>query len=427
MSGKLVIRNGRVIDPSQQIDREMSIVIEDGKIAAYDQEPTSGDEVIDASGCIVSPGWIDMHVHLREPGQSEDETIETGTAAALAGGFTSIACCPNTDPPIDSPAAVEFVRQKAARADNCRVYVLGCVSKNREGEELSEIGQLVSAGAVGFTDDGAPVYDAELMRRAFEYCNMFGKAVCNHAEVPELVKGGIMHEGEVSLVLGLPGIPEAAESVMVSRDIGLAEATGGRLHVMHVSTAGAVEAVRRGKKRGVRVTAEVTPHHFTLTDECMRAFDANFKMNPPLRSKEHVDAVIEGLKDDTIDAIATDHAPHAKEKKMLELDRAPFGIIGLETAAGLIVMRLIDEHKMPWMQVLAKVTCRPAEILGIEGGTLKIGAPADVTILDPEDRWVVDPAKLKSKASNTPFAGWELKGRVKFTIVGGKVKYRLDG
>ncbi len=426
MSGKLVIQNGRVIDPSQQIDREMSIVIEDGKIAGYDQQPAPGDEVIDASGCIVSPGWIDMHVHLREPGQSEDETIETGTAAALAGGFTSIACCPNTDPPIDSPAAVEFVRQKAARADNCRVYVLGCVSKNREGKELAEIGQLVSAGAVGFTDDGAPVYDAELMRRAFEYCNMFGKAVYNHAEVPELVKGGIMHEGEVSLVLGLPGIPEAAESVMVSRDIGLAEATGGRLHVMHVSTAGAVEAVRRGKKRGVCVTAEVTPHHFTLTDECMRSFDANFKMNPPLRSQEHVDAVIEGLKDDTIDAIATDHAPHAKEKKMLELDRAPFGIIGLETAAGLIVMRLIDEHNMSWMQVLSKLTCRPAEILGIEGGTLKIGAPADVTILDPEHRWVVEPTKLKSKASNTPFAGWELKGRVKFTIVGGKVKYQLE-
>ncbi|RMG01782.1 MAG: dihydroorotase, partial [Planctomycetota bacterium] len=209
-------------------------------------------------------------------------------------------------------------------------------------------------------------------------------------------------------------------------DIGLAEATGGRLHVMHVSTAGAVEAVRRGKKRGVRVTAEVTPHHFTLTDECMRSFDANFKMNPPLRSQEHVDAVIEGLKDDTIDAIATDHAPHAKEKKMLELDRAPFGIIGLETAAGLIVMRLIDEHNMSWMQVLSKLTCRPAEILGIEGGTLKIGAPADVTILDPEHRWVVEPTKLKSKASNTPFAGWELKGRVKFTIVGGKVKYQLE-
>lgn len=414
-----------MIDPCQAIDRVMNIAIEDGRIAGYDEQPQAGDEVLDAQGCLVTPGWIDMHVHLREPGQSEDETIETGTAAALAGGFTSIACCPNTDPPLDSPAEVDFVRQKAARADNCRVYVIACVSKGREGKELAEIGQLVAAGAVAFTDDGSPVSDSELMRRAFEYCRMFDKPVLNHAEVPELTRGAIMHEGDVSLVLGLPGAPEAAETVMVSRDIALAEATGGHLHVMHVSTAGSVESIRRAKARGVHVTAELTPHHFSLTDESLRTFDSNFKMNPPLRSQQHVDACIAGLADDTIDAIATDHAPHAKEKKLQELDRAPFGIIGLETAASLVTMRLIDDARLPWPQVIAKLTQRPAEILRLNKGSLRIGADADVTVLDPELSWVVVPDELKTKASNTPFAGRELKGRVVATIVGGKVKYRL--
>lgn len=425
MSNRLHIAGGRVIDPCQAIDRVMNIAIEDGRIAGYDEQPQAGDEVLDAQGCLVTPGWIDMHVHLREPGQSEDETIETGTAAALAGGFTSIACCPNTDPPLDSPAAVDFVHQKAARADNCRVFVIACVSKAREGKELAEIGQLVAAGAVAFTDDGSPVSDSELMRRAFEYCRMFDKPVLNHAEVPELTRGAIMHEGDVSLVLGLPGSPEAAETVMVSRDIALAEATGGHLHVMHVSTAGSVESIRRAKARGVHVTAELTPHHFSLTDESLRTFDSNFKMNPPLRSQQHVDACIAGLADDTIDAIATDHAPHAKEKKLQELDRAPFGIIGLETAASLVTMRLIDDAGLPWPQVIAKLTQRPAEILRLNKGSLRIGADADLTVLDPELSWVVVPDELKTKASNTPFAGRELKGRVVATIVGGKVKYRL--
>lgn len=420
---RLLIQNGRVIDPSQQMDRVTNLLIENGKIAAYDASAGSSATVLDASGKIVAPGLIDMHVHLREPGREEDETIATGTAAALAGGFTSIACIPNTDPPIDSQATVEFIRDQANRADHCNVFAIACVSKNREGKELAEIGQLCEAGAVAFSDDGAPVYDAELMRRAFEYCLMFDKPVLNHAEIRELTKQGVMHEGLVSLQLGLPGIPTAAEDVMVSRDIALAEATGGRLHIMHVSTAGSVEALRRAKRRSVRVTAEVSPHHFTLTDECLRSFDSNCKMNPPLRSRDHVDACIAGLADGTLDVIATDHAPHAKEKKMQELDLAPFGIVGLETCLGLVVTQLIAPGHLDWPTALAKLTINPARILGIPKGTLAIGADADVTIIDPDVRWKVDPAEFRSKSTNTPFAGWELQGRASTVIVGGRVKF----
>jgi dihydroorotase len=420
----VLIENGRVIDPSQQIDRVMSLRIVDGRIAAYDVTPQEGEEVIDASGKIVAPGLIDMHVHLREPGREEDETIETGTAAALAGGFTSIACCPNTDPPIDSQAMVEFVHHQAARADHCNVWVIACVSKNREGKELAEIGQLFAAGAVAFSDDGAPVYDPELMRRAFEYCRMFDKPVLNHAEVRELTQNGVMHEGLTSLILGLGGFPAAAEDVMTSRDIALAEATGGRLHIMHVSTAGSVDAVRRAKRRNVRVTAECTPHHFSLTDACLRTFDSNCKMNPPLRSRDHVEACIAGLADGTLDVIATDHAPHAQEKKIQELDRAPFGILGLETALGLVVTRLIEPGHLDWPTALAKMTVNPARILGIPRGTLGIGAEADITIIDPHVRWTVDPHQFRSKSRNTPFSGQELVGRATMVLVGGRVKFK---
>jgi dihydroorotase len=423
---RLLIQNGRVIDPSQSMDRVTNLLIEDGRIAAYDAAPGGQDEIIDAAGKIVAPGLIDMHVHLREPGFEEDETIETGTAAAVAGGFTSIACCPNTDPPIDSQGTVEHVRQKAARAGNCNVFVIACVSKDREGKELAEMGQLFEAGAVAVSDDGAPVSNAELMRRAFEYCLMFDKPVLSHPEILELTKGGVMHEGTTSLVLGLGGMPAAAEDVMTSRDVALAEATGGRLHVMHVSTGGSIHVIRRAKKRGVRVTAEVTPHHFTLTDECLRTFDSNYKMNPPLRGQGHVDACIEALQDGTLDVIATDHAPHAKEKKMQELDRAPFGIVGLETALGLVITRLIQPGHLDWPTALAKLTSNPARILGIscQKGTLAIGADADVTIIDPDVRWTVDPAEFRSKSTNTPFAGWELTGRADTVIVGGQVKFR---
>jgi dihydroorotase len=421
---RILIQNGRVIDPSQSMDRVTNLLIEDGRIAAYDASPNGQDEIIDAAGKIVAPGLIDMHVHLREPGFEEDETIATGTAAAVAGGFTSVACCPNTDPPIDSQGTVEFIHHQAALAGGANVYVIACVSKDRRGEELAEIGQLVKAGAVAFSDDGSPVGNAELMRRAFEYCLMFDKPVLNHLEIRELAQHGVMHEGVTSLVLGLSGIPAAAEDVMASRDIALAEATGGRLHIMHVSTGGTIHALRRAKKRGVRVTAEVTPHHFTLTDECLRTFDSNFKMNPPLRGKGHVEACIEALQDGTIDCIATDHAPHAKEKKMQELDRAPFGVIGLETCLGLVVTQLIEPGHLDWPTALAKLTVNPARILGIPKGTLAVGADADVTVIDPEAQWTVDPAEFRSKSTNTPFAGWELKGRADTVLVGGRVKLR---
>jgi dihydroorotase len=426
MSSSILIQNGRVIDPSQSIDRVTNLLITDGKIAAYDAEPTGEETILDASGKIVAPGLIDMHVHLREPGREEDETIATGTAAALAGGFTSIACIPNTEPPIDTQGAVEFVRDRAARADNCNVFVVACVSKNRQGKELAEIGQLVEAGAVAFTDDGSPISCAELMRQALQYCLMFDKPVLSHAEIPELTERAVMHEGLTALILGLGGFPPAAEDAMTARDIALAEATGGRLHMMHVSTGGSVDAVRRAKRRGVRVTAEVTPHHFTLTDESLRAFDSNFKMNPPLRGQGHVTGCIDGLVDGTIDVIATDHAPHAREKKMQELDRAPFGIVGLETALGLVVTRLIAPGLLDWPTALAKMTINPARILGIDKGTLAPGADADVTIIDPEVRWEVDPAEFCSKSANTPLAGRKLQGRAETVIVAGRVKFSRE-
>jgi dihydroorotase len=420
----LLLQNGRVIDPSQSMDRVTNLLVVDGRIAAYDAQPGDGQAILDVSGKIVCPGLIDMHVHLREPGREEDETIETGTAAALSGGFTSIACMPNTDPPVDSQGVVEFIRGQAARVGNCNVFVVACVSKGREGKELAEIGQLVKAGAVAFSDDGAPVANPELMRRAFEYCLMFDTPVLNHAETRELTEHGVMHEGLVSLSLGLSGMPAAAEDVMTSRDITLAEATGGKYHLMHVSTAGSVDAVRRAKRRNVRVTTEVTPHHFTLTDESLCSFDSNFKMNPPLRGKEDVAAILAGLADDTIDCIASDHAPHAKEKKMQELDQAPFGIVGLETMLGLVITKLIEPGHLSWDKAIRKMTVNPAGVLGVPKGTLQIGADADITVIDPAVKWTVDPAQFLSKSTNTPFTGMELTGRAEMVIVGGKVKFK---
>jgi dihydroorotase len=425
----LVIRGGRVVDPAQGIDRIDDVLIRDGHVVAVGRSGTQPvgrvDETIDAAGLVVTPGLVDMHVHLREPGREEDETIETGTRAALAGGFTSVACIPNTEPPIDTQAAVEFIHQKAARADTCNVFVVACASKNREGKELAEIGQLVEAGAVAFSDDGSPVADAELMRRVFEYCRMFDKPFLAHEEVLELTAGGVMHEGLVSLVLGLKGMPAAGEEVMIGRDLALAEVTGGRLHVMHVSTAGGVALIRAAKARGVRVTAEACPHHFTLTDESLRGFDSNFKMSPPLRTAADVEAIIEGLVDGTIDCIATDHAPHALEKKMLELDRAPFGILGLETAVGLAVTRLVEPGRIGWLRLVQAMSTLPAEILGINRGTLRPGAVADVTLIDPGMTWRVDARAFASKSVNTPFHGWTLQGRAVATIVAGRVKHRL--
>ncbi|MDR0608964.1 MAG: dihydroorotase [Planctomycetaceae bacterium] len=415
----LSIINGRVIDPSQQIDRICNIRIHDSKIIALDVPPGDDDVIFDAADKIVTPGLIDMHVHLREPGCEEDETIETGTKAAIHGGFTSIACCPNTVPPIDSQATVEFIQQQAARSKNCNVYVICCISKNREGKELSELGQLFEAGAVACSDDGSPVEDAELTRRAFEYCLMFNKPLLSHPEITSLTKGGVMHEGMVSLLLGLRGMPVAAEDVMVAQDITLAEITGGRLHVMHVSTEGAVSAIRRAKQRGIRVTAEVTPHHLTLTDETLKSFDSNFKMSPPLRSCEHVDACIEGLRDGTIDVIASDHAPHAAEKKMRELDQAPFGVIGLETTLAVIITKLIRPGILDWLTVIEKMSFNPAKILDIPKGTLQIGVDADITVIDPKINWTVKAADFHSKSRNSPYLGWEFWGKAHAVFIAG--------
>ncbi|MDR2116121.1 MAG: dihydroorotase [Planctomycetaceae bacterium] len=416
----LSIINGHIIDPSQQIDHVCNLRIFEGKIVAIDVPPSEDDVIFDAADKIVVPGLIDMHVHLREPGREEDETIETGTKAAICGGFTTIACCPNTVPPIDSQAIVEFIQQQAARSKNCNVYVICCISKNREGKELAELGQLFEAGAVACSDDGSPVEDAELTRRALEYCLMFGKPLLSHPEITSLTKGGVMHEGMVSLLLGLRGMPVAAEDVMVAQDITLAEITGGRLHVMHVSTEGAVSAIRRAKQRGICVTAEVTPHHLTLTDEMLKSFDSNFKMSPPLRSREHVEACIEGLRDGTIDVIASDHAPHAAEKKMRELDQAPFGVIGLETSLSVIITKLIRTGILNWTTIVEKMSLNPAKILNIPKGTLQIGADADITIIDPLVNWTVKASDFHSKSKNSPYLGCELFGKAIAVFVAGQ-------
>ncbi len=421
------VTGGRIIDPSQQIDRVGDLWISRGRILPMGEAFEEAEVVIDARGLIVCPGLIDAHVHLREPGNEEDETIATGAEAALAGGVTSVACMPNTIPALDSQGAVEFVVLQAQRARKANVFPVGAVSKGRKGEELAELGQLAEGGAVGFTDDGAPVASASLMRQALEYAKMFDKVIMQHCQVPELTVGGVMNEGFESMKLGLRGMPAAAEDIMVARDIRLAEITGGRLHIQHISTARSVELVREGKRRGVRVTAEACPHHFTLTDEKLRAFDTNFKMNPPLRTWSDVEAVIGGLRDGTIEVLATDHAPHAPEKKMREIDQAPFGIVGLETLLPITIHGLIEPGHLTWPEVIHKLTVAPAQLLGIDKGTLRPGADGDVTIIDPEARWTIDPARFYSKSRNTPYTGWEVRGRAHTVIVGGEVRYTLGG
>jgi dihydroorotase len=418
------ISNGRVIDPSQSIDRIADLWIENDRIIGIDpQLRPRADQVIDATDKIVCPGLIDMHVHLREPGREEDETIATGTAAAVAGGVTSVACMPNTEPPIDTQADAEFVRMQAHRAGHANVFPIGTISKNREGKELAEIGGLVEGGAVAFTDDGSPVVNSGLMRRALEYAKMFDKAILSHSEDIELTRGGVMHEGLVSLRLGLRGMPAAGEEIMVYREIALAEMTGGRMHICHVSTAGSVDLIRQAKRRGVQVTGEACPHHITLTDESLRTFDSNFKMAPPLRTQRDVDAILEGLVDGTLEVLATDHAPHAPEKKMRELDQTPNGIIGLETFLPICIKALISTKLLTWPKLIAKMTVNPAKVLSIDRGTLRDGSIADVTVIDPEVVWTIDPNNFYSKSRNCPFAGWEVRGKAHVVLVGGKIKY----
>jgi dihydroorotase len=423
----LLIRGGRVIDPSQNLDRTADVLLADGKVAAIDPPgSTTADQVIDAAGRIVCPGWIDLHVAHREPGNDDDETTASATHAAVAGGFTSIACLPDTSPVVDNRASAEFIKLQAARAGHCNVFPLGAVTKNHAGQELAEIGQLVDGGAVAFTGAKNPVGNSEIMRRALEYARMFDRPIFNHPQVPELVAGGVMHEGHWSMVLGLRGMPAAAEEIMVSRDIALAEMTGGRVHLMCLSTKNAVDLVRRHRQRTDRkgrVTCDVTAHHLALTDESLRSFDSNFKVDPPLRSQDHLEALIAGLKDGTIDAICSDHQPHSDEKKALELDQTPFGIVGLETLLPLCVRTLIEPGHLTWSQLIRCLTISPATILGIEKGTLSVGADADVTIIDPDVRWTIDPTRFRSRSRNTPLSGWEVRGRASHVIVGGKVRY----
>ena len=426
----ILIKGGRVIDPASGLDKTADVLIKGRKIAAVGRVTEKADRVIDAKGKIVCPGLIDAHVHLREPGMAEAETIASGAEAAVAGGFTSVVAMPNTEPPVDNPASAEYVTLQAARAGFANVFPAGCISKGRRGEELAELGTLAKAGCVGFSDDGSPVANSELMRRAMEYARMLDKPLLSHAEDKNLSAGGVMNEGAVSVALGLAGIPAESEVIMVERDIALARLTGARLHVQHVSTAGAVDAVRRAKKRGLKVTAEAAIHHLVLTDERLLErdaegiykFDTNYKMNPPLRSESDVEAVRAGLADGTIDCIVSDHAPHPLEGKELEFPDAPFGIIGLETMLALVATELVGRKLIDWPAAIAAMTSKPAAAIGLAKGSLAVGADADVTVIDPAAEWTVDASVFRSKARNTPFHGRKVKGRATCVIVGGAVK-----
>jgi dihydroorotase len=452
--GALLLIGGRVIDPSQQWDRVADVLLDNGKVMALGSEAGAkapGDtERLDVSGLIVTPGLIDLHVHLREPGQSAKETIATGTAAAARGGFTSVVCMPNTSPAIENAGTVALIREKAAREGKVNVFVTGAITRNIAGEELAPIGSLKQAGVVAITDDGHCVQNNELMRRALEYARMFDLTVMDHCQDYALVNDGVMHEGYWSTTLGLHGWPSAGEEMIVARNIVLAETTGARVHCQHLSAAGSVALIRAAKKRGVPVSGEACPHHFTLTDSAIAGsetfwrtdgkgvfgfnemdgrpswpnYDTNFKMNPPLRSGRDRESILEGIADGTIEVICSDHAPHSDYEKEVEFDYAPFGITGLETELSLSLMQLYHARRMSLPEVIARFTTGPANLLKLPKGTLKPGADADVTVIDPEREWVFQRGESASKSKNTPFHGWTMKGQVIFTIVGGKVVWR---
>lgn len=420
----LLLYNGRVIDPATGMDQTGSLLVVDGKIAELGSSQTTADQVIDCSGKIISPGLIDTHVAIRDPGFEEDETTATATSAALAGGFTAIASLPDTNPPVDNAAAAEYVILQAARARNCRVYPLGAVTREHAGQELADMGQLSRSGAVGFTDAKTPIASAEIMRRALEYSRMFGCPVLSHPQDPSLTAGGVMHEGLHSTLLGLRGMPAAAETIVAGRDIALAELTRGRVHLMSITTAGTVDQVRRAKQAGLSVTADVTPHHLTLSDDVLSTYHSAFKVDPPLRSHEHIAALIAGLKDGTIDAISADHQPWASEKKDREFDQVPFGVVGLETLLPICLETLVEPGHLTWLQLLACLTTGPARILGIPGGRLAVGAAADITVIDPQVAWTIDPACFRSRGRNTPFAQRKVKGRATLVLVDGEIRYQ---
>ncbi len=417
----ILFTGGRVVDPSQDFDDVADVLLAEGKVEAIGRGlgPPDDAERIDVSGKIVSPGLIDVHVHLREPGQEHMETVATGARAAAAGGFSAVCAMPNTDPVTDNQAAVGFIVKQAITARAARVYPIGAISLGQKGVQLAEFGELVGAGAVAVSDDGRPVVSSQLMRTALEYARTFGIPVADHCEDPTLAAGGVMHEGLVSTRLGLRGIPAAAEEIMVARDVILAELTGGHVHLCHVSTRGSVEIIRRGKERGVFVTAEATPHHFVLTHEACEGYNTNAKMNPPLREEEDIAAVREGLADGTLDVVASDHAPHHYDAKEREFDDAPMGIVGLETALALGIDALVRGGVLTLSDLIDRMSSKPAKIFGLPGGSLRRGSVADLVVFEPEVRWVVDPDRFLSKSRNTPFAGREVCGRVVRTIVRG--------
>jgi dihydroorotase len=415
----LVIRNGRVIDPARKLDAFVDVVIRAGKVVSIGSAQVPDIPQFDAKGMIVAPGFFDIHVHLREPGTEEAETIASGGAAAVAGGFAAVAAMPNTKPPNDNPSITSYIVSEAKRSSPALVFPIGAITREQKGETLAEIGEMVEAGIAGISDDGRPVMDSRLFRRALEYAQLFNLPVIQHCEDLNLSKGGVMHEGVYSTRLGLKGIPASAEDTMVSRDVLLAESTGGKYHVAHLSTRRAVEMVRRAKAQGLNVTAEVTPHHFTLTDAAVAEYDTNAKMNPPLRSQDDVDALREGIADGTIDAIASDHAPHHMNLKMLEFDRAPFGITGLETAVGLA----LTELQIPLDRLIGMFSTNPLKIMRVTPWGMFEGSDAHITVLDPQRKWTFDVTRSRSKSRNSPFHGRELRGKAVATIVHGKVVY----
>jgi dihydroorotase len=427
---KIFITKGHIVDPSQGIDGIGNILIEDGKIKEVQIEPgvqrtksterKSGLKIIDASGLAVFPGLVDMHVHLREPGFEYKETISTGTRAAVKGGFTTVCCMPNTNPVNDHASVTEFIIRKAKQEGHCTVYPIGAITKGQKGEELAEIGTMKNEGCIAFSDDGQPVMNSLIMRRALEYSKAFNVPIISHCEDLTLSEGGVMNEGLISITRGLRGIPAEAEMIMVFRDILLAELTGGKIHIAHVSTEGSVDLVRYAKKKGMQVTAETCPHYFSITEESVETYDANAKVNPPLRTKRDVDAIKRGLRDGTIDVIATDHAPHHMDEKLREFDQAPSGISGLETALGLS-LRLVDEGVLTINHLVEKMALTPSKILGIQKGTLTAGSDADIVIVDMKRKYTVSAEKFVSKGKNTPFEGWELRGLPVFTFSKGKM------
>jgi dihydroorotase len=419
----ILIKGGKVVDPGRFVGVG-DVLIDQGKVLAVgpNLQAPAGSTMIEAKDRLVLPGFVDLHVHFREPGFEYKETIQSGSAAAVAGGFTTVCCMPNTNPVNDNQAVTEFILERSRIAGLANVWPVGAITKGSEGKELAEIGDLRRSGCVAISDDGRPVMNSLVMRRAMEYALAFDLTVVDHCEDLHLAEGGCMNEGLVSTELGLPGIPSAAEDVMVARNLSLSELTGARLHLAHISTAGSVRMVREAKARGIKVTAEACPHHFTLTEEVVRGYNTHAKMNPPLRTWDDVRAIKEGLRDGTIDVIATDHAPHATQEKQQDFTEAPFGIVGLETALSL-TLGLVEEGVMSLEQAVEKLTSSPAAAFGLKKGTLAVGADADVTIVDQQAEWVVDPGKFRSKSRNTPFVGWKVKGRVLTTIVGGRVVF----